>query len=76
MVTVFLSSSGLGGGSGVQGGLSKGQHWIMIYEYGYEYGFKKGKDHRTESQTEGKIQYFTLATLFNGCSTSCVLHFV
>ena len=37
---------------------------------------KKRKNHRTESQTEGKMQYFTLATLFNGCSTSCVLCFV
>ena len=37
---------------------------------------KNRKDHRTESQAEGKIQYFTLATLFNGCSTSCVLCFV
>ena len=44
----------------------------MVYEYGYEYGYDK-KDHRTESQTEGKIHYFTLATLFNGCSTSCML---
>ena len=44
----------------------------MVYEYGYE----KRKNHRTESQTEGKIQYFTLATLFNGCSIFCVLHFV
>ena len=37
---------------------------------------KKRKDHRTESQTEGMIQYLTLATLFNGCSTSCMLCFV
>ena len=44
----------------------------MVYEYGYE----KRKDHRTESQTEGMIQHFTLATLFHGCSTSCVLRFV
>ena len=44
----------------------------MVSEYGYE----KRKDHRTESQTEVKIKYFTLATLFNDCSTSCVLCFV
>ena len=54
MVTGFLSLSGLGGGQGVQGG-----HWIMVYEYGYE----KRKEQRTESQTEGKIQYFTLASI-------------
>ena len=42
----------------------------------YEYGFEKRKNQRTESHPEGKIQYFTLASLFNGCSTSCVLHFV
>ena len=53
-------------GQGVQGDLSKGGHWIMVYEYGYEYGFEKRKDEGTESQTQGKIQYFTLATLFNG----------
>ena len=47
-------------------------HWIMVYEYRYE----KRMDHKTESQTEGKIQYFNLATLFNGCSTSCVLCFM
>ena len=50
-----------------------GEHLIMVYEYVYECGFEKRKDQRTESQTEGKIQYFTLATLFNGCNTSCVL---
>ena len=33
----------------------QGGHLIMVYEYGYE----KRKDHRTESQMEGKIQYFT-----------------
>ena len=44
----------------------------MVYEYGYE----KRKDHRTESQTEGKTQYFTLATFFNGCSISCAIFFV
>ena len=44
----------------------------MVYEYGYE----KRKDHRTESQTEGKIQCFTLGTWFNGCSTSYVLYFM
>ena len=37
---------------------------------------KKRKDQRTESQTEAKIQYFTLATLFSGCSTSFVLYVV
>ena len=37
---------------------------------------KKRKGQRAESRTEGNIQYFTLATLFNGCSTSCVLCFV
>ena len=42
----------------------------------YEYGFENRKDQRTESQTEGKIQYFTVATLFNGYSISCVLCFV
>ena len=47
-------------------------HWIMVYEYGYE----KRKDHRNESQTEGNIQYFTFATLFNGWNTSCVLCFL
>ena len=48
----------------------------MVYEYGYEYRFKKRKDQRTKSQKEGKIQYFTLATLFSGYSKSCVLCFV
>ena len=66
----------MGGASGGPRGLSKEEHWIMVYEYGYEYGFKKRKDQTTDSQTEGKIQYTTLATLFNGCSTSSVLHFV
>ena len=35
----------------------------MVYQYGYEHGYEKRKDHRAESQTEGKIQYFTLAIL-------------
>ena len=60
MVTIFLSSSGLGGGSG---GLSKGGYWTMVYEYRYEHGYEKRKDHRAELQTEGKIQYFTLASI-------------
>ena len=41
---IFLSSSSLGGGQRVEGGLPK-------------------RDQRTESQTEGKIQYFTLASI-------------
>ena len=54
MVTVFLSSIGLGGGSGVprrsvQGG-NTGK-WSM--GYGYEYRYEKRKDHRTESQHMG-----------------------
>ena len=48
--TSFLSSSGLGEGPGGLRGLSKGGHWIMVYEYGYEYGYEKWKDQRTESQ--------------------------
>ena len=48
---------------GVQGGLPKEEHWIMVYEYKYEYGYEKRKDQRTESQTEGKIQYSTLASI-------------
>ena len=59
MGTVFLSS-GLEGGSG---GLPKGEHWIMVYEYRYEHGYEKRKDQRTESQTEGKIQYLLLPVL-------------
>ena len=51
---LFLSSSGLGGGKGVQG-----RTWIIVYEHGY----KKRKDQRTESQTECKIQYFTFASI-------------
>ena len=46
------------GGQEVQGGLPKGEHWIMVYEYRYEHGYEKRKDQRTESQTEGKIQHF------------------
>ena len=57
---------------GVKGVCTRGGHWIMVYVYGYE----KRKDYRTESQSEGMMQYFTLATLFNGFSTSCVLRFV
>ena len=38
---------------GIQGGLSKGRHWIMVYEYGYEHGYEKRKDDRTESQHMG-----------------------
>ena len=32
----------------------------MVYEYGYEYGLKKRNDQRTESHTEGSIQYLVL----------------
>ena len=35
----------------------------MVCEYDYEHGYEKRKDQRTESQTEGKIQYFTLASI-------------
>ena len=31
-------------GQGVQGGLSKGEHWIMVCEYRYEHGYEKKKD--------------------------------
>ena len=44
VVTVFLSSSGLGGDEGGARGSIQGGHWIMVYEYGYE----KRKDRRTE----------------------------
>ena len=39
-----------GRGQGIQGGMSKGEHWIMVYEYRYEYGYEKerirGLNHR------------------------------
>ena len=57
MVKVFLTS-GLGEGQGSEGVCSRGRHRLMVYEYGFE----KSKDQRTESQSEGTIQYFTLAT--------------
>ena len=43
----------------------------MVCEYGYE----KRKDHRTESQTEGMIQYLTLATLV-AAAPPCVVCFM
>ena len=52
-LSICLSDGGPGGGSRGPQGLSKEGHWAMVYEYGYE----KQKDHRTESKTEGKIQY-------------------
>ena len=66
METVFLSSSSLGGGPRGSGGPRRsvqGGHWIMVYEYGYEHGYEKGKDQITKSETEGKIQYFTLVSI-------------
>ena len=44
-------------------GSTKGEHWIIVYEYRYEHGNEKRKDQRIESQTEGKIQYLTLASI-------------
>ena len=35
----------------------------MVYKYRYECGYEKRKDQITESQREGKIQYFTLASI-------------
>ena len=37
----------------------------MVYECRLEHGYEKIKDQIIESQTEGKIQYFTLASISN-----------
>ena len=84
---VWEGVRGSGGGWGLEwiGGLGKGLesqrgsegNRMGVRALGMVRGFLGGvSEAKSKSQTEGKIQYFTLATLINGSSISCVLCFV